>query len=133
MTNIDTTKPIRASNGNKVEFIRIINTSDGYPLLAVHTDDDGTEKLITHTLTGLYCAGNKDSRDLVNVGEITAKFVNIYKTEAAYAHPSLARALSSAKRWADEYVTTLQVTTEDGKFVSVEVIQLDPEELLLTL
>jgi len=83
--NIDRAKDgmeIRTSKGDKAQFVALVNNKR-YPVIAIITDDEGSECVESYTLDG-YINSDKQNRpkDLVIVESMEETWIGVYRNQS---------------------------------------------------
>ncbi len=127
----DPTKPVRTRDGRPARIV--VTDLKGFyedTILALVKSPSGREYTYTYTADGSYVRDDTISpHDLINVPERTETFQNVYLKSvegkpasrvAMAAYTSLENA-ATARRMTD-HIGTIKTVLEDGKLVSVEIV-----------
>ena len=108
----DPKKPVALRDGTAARIVTTIKATT-FPLLAIVTNEDGSEYAETYTMEGKVaeCGGAND-RDLVNVPEKATFFLNFSRTGSVYKHFSKEAAIEAASEVGRYAAIGIEVTYE---------------------
>jgi hypothetical protein len=121
MKAFDPTKPVQTRDGRPARILCTDKRGNGYPILALITEDSGEEFACSFTVNGHNCSDGLDGLelpcDLVNVPEKREGWINVYpvpespwRTPSSWLYPTMEEAIEAC---AEGCLATIKVEWQE--------------------